>query len=70
MDSDSNNNNNNSSKDAEPVKVSSRIVFLKVGEIDSKSENFRAEAFIESCWEDNSLLKYSQLIKSGIFSNF
>lgn len=41
-----------------PVEVFCRTIFLKVGEVDSKNEKFTAEAFIESYWEDDAILKH------------
>ena len=37
------------------VKVEIRIVFLKIGEIDTVKEQFQAEAFIEARWKEPSL---------------
>lgn len=39
----------------EIVKVEIRIVFLKIGEIDTIKEQFQAEAFIEAKWKEPSL---------------
>ena len=35
------------------VKVTSRVVFLRVGQIDTKNERYDAEVFIECSWEDD-----------------
>ena len=40
-----------------PVKISSRIVFLKVGQVDTRNERFDAEAYIECSWEDDQIFK-------------
>lgn len=39
------------------IKITSRLVFLKVGQIDTRNERFDAEAFIECSWEDDVLFK-------------
>lgn len=39
------------------VKITTRLVFLKVGQIDTRNERFDAEAFIECSWEDDVLFK-------------
>ena len=31
------------------------VVFLRLGEIDNVQERFQADAYIESCWEDDSI---------------
>jgi hypothetical protein len=36
------------------VKVEIRVVFLKIGEIDTIKEQFQAEAFIECKWKEPS----------------
>ena len=41
-----------------PVKVVSRIIFLKVGQIDTRNERYDAEAYIECTWEDDNIFKY------------
>lgn len=40
-----------------PIKVTSRIVFLKVGQIDTRNERYDAEAYIEASWEDEKIYK-------------
>jgi hypothetical protein len=40
-----------------PVRVTSRIVFLKVGQIDTRNERYDAEAYIEASWEDDKIYK-------------
>jgi len=40
-----------------PVEVRTRVVFLKIEDVNTKNESFAAEVFIESCWEDNDLYK-------------
>jgi hypothetical protein len=40
-----------------PVKVTSRIVFLKLGQIDTRNERYDAEAYIECSWEDEKIFK-------------
>jgi hypothetical protein len=47
----------------EPVIVETRIVFLKIGQIDTRNERYDAEAFVESTWLDNKL--YDQLINKN-----
>ena len=32
-----------------------RVVFLKIGEIDTLKENFMADAFIQACWREPAL---------------
>jgi hypothetical protein len=41
-----------------PVEVVSRIVFLKMGQIDTRNERYDAEAYIECKWEDDEIFKY------------
>jgi hypothetical protein len=40
-----------------PVRVTSRIVFLKLGQIDTRNERYDAEAYIECSWEDEKIFK-------------
>jgi hypothetical protein len=40
-----------------PIRVTSRIVFLKVGQIDTRNERYDAEAYIEASWEDEKIYK-------------
>lgn len=56
--------NTNNSKQVESrvdvkkkAKITSRIVFLKVGQVDTRNERFEAEAFIECSWEDDNIFK-------------
>ena len=39
------------------AKVTSRIVFLKLGQIDTRNERYDAEAYIECSWEDDQIFK-------------
>ena len=39
------------------VRITSRIVFLKVGQVDTRNERFDAEAYIECTWEDDQIFK-------------
>lgn len=39
------------------MRVTSRIVFLKVGQIDTRNERYDAEAYIECTWEDDEIFK-------------
>lgn len=41
-----------------PVRVFSRIIFLKMGQIDTRNERYDAEAYIECTWEDDEIFKY------------
>lgn len=41
-----------------PVQILSRIIFLKVGQIDTRNERYDAEAYIECMWEDDEIFKY------------
>lgn len=43
---------------APPVRVLSRIIFLKMGQIDTRNERYDAEAYIECTWEDDEIFKY------------
>jgi hypothetical protein len=47
------NTNTTNYKKSNPVVVKLYLVFLKISEIDTIKERFRAEAFIESNWIDN-----------------
>jgi hypothetical protein len=47
-----------------PIEVESRIVILKVGQIDTRNERFDAEAYIECSWNDDDILK--QLIETSM----
>ena len=53
--------NSKESKDKKPinkpVEITSRIVFLKVGQIDTRNERYDAEAYIECSWEDDQIFK-------------
>jgi hypothetical protein len=40
-----------------PVRITSRIVFLKVGQVDTRNERYDAEAYIECFWEDDQIFK-------------
>jgi hypothetical protein len=40
-----------------PIEVRTRVVFLKIEDVNTKNESFAAEVFIESCWEDDNLYK-------------
>lgn len=40
-----------------PIKITSRIIFLKVGQIDTRNERYDAEAYIECTWEDDQIFK-------------
>lgn len=40
------------------TKIISRIIFLKMGQIDTRNERFDAEAYIECTWEDDEIFKY------------
>lgn len=40
-----------------PVRITSRIVFLKVGQVDTRNERFDAEAYVECSWEDDQIFK-------------
>lgn len=42
----------------EPVEIVSRIIFLKMGQIDTRNERYDAEAYIECTWEDDEIFKY------------
>lgn len=61
-----NNDADAEAKNKKSHQVTSRIVFLKVGEIDTKNEKFEAEAYIESYWEDEEI--YKQLLDSSRIS--
>lgn len=41
-----------------PVEIVSRIIFLKMGQIDTRNERYDAEAYIECTWEDDEIFKY------------
>jgi hypothetical protein len=41
----------------QPAKVTSRIVFLKLGQVDTRNERYDAEAYIECSWEDDQIFK-------------
>ena len=45
-------------ENSKPIEVHCRIVFLNIGEIDTKNENFHALIFIQSEWDDDSFLSY------------
>jgi hypothetical protein len=56
-----------------PVKVTSRIVFLKVGQIDTRNERYDAEAYIECFWEDDQIFKLladPNMAKNGKLNRF
>jgi hypothetical protein len=58
--SSSNNNNNNNNlndKIKKQIEIKSRIIFLKLGQIDTRNERYDAEAFIECFWEDDDIYK-------------
>lgn len=40
-----------------PIKITSRIIFLKVGQVDTRNERYDAEAYIECTWEDDQIFK-------------
>ena len=40
-----------------PRQVTCRIVFLKLGQIDTKNERYDAEAVIECSWEDDTIFR-------------
>jgi hypothetical protein len=40
-----------------PIRITSRIVFLKVGQVDTRNERYDAEAYIECFWEDDQIFK-------------
>ena len=40
-----------------PIKITSRIVFLKLGQVDTRNERYDAEAYIECSWEDDQIFK-------------
>jgi len=44
-------------EEKKPVRVTSRIVFLKLGQIDTRNERYDAEAYIECSWEDEKIFK-------------
>ena len=37
--------------------IRSRIVFLRIGQVDTKNERYDAEAYIECSWEDDKIFK-------------
>lgn len=41
------------------IVVESRIVFLKIGQIDTRNERFDAEIYLESFWNDDDLYEYA-----------
>lgn len=43
--------------ETKPIEVRTRVVFLKIEDVNTKNESFAAEVFIESCWEDDNLYK-------------
>lgn len=47
----------NKSTNSNSKLVKTRIIFLKIGEIDSRNEKYNAEVFIESYWEDDQIFK-------------
>lgn len=67
-----------------PVQILSRIIFLKVGQIDTRNERYDAEAYIECMWEDDEIFKYLStpnlgkififiynfIIKQSLFRNY
>ena len=52
------------------INVFCRTIFLKIGEIDSKSEKFTAEGFTEAYWEDDEIFQQLVQLKSIINSHF
>ncbi len=74
------NNNSNSesatsaqlNKNSPAVKIISRIIFVKMGQIDTRNERFDAEAYIECSWEDDQIFKYlsSPSIGNKLFGSF
>ncbi len=50
----------------EKVRVDVRIVFLKIGEIETTKEQFAAEAFIEAKWKEPSILIEVSLLGPGL----
>lgn len=44
--------------DSKPIRVISRIIFVKMGQIDTRNERYDAEAYIECMWEDDAIFKY------------
>jgi hypothetical protein len=58
-------NNNKNTNFKKPVKIYCRIIFIKIGEVDSRNERFAAEAFVEAIWEDEQIFK--QLIQQKNF---
>ena len=57
-----------------PIRVTSRIVFLKVGQIDTRNERYDAEAYIEASWEDEKIYRIladpNMTKNSMLFLNF
>ena len=47
--------NNHNIVKSKPVVVQLHVVILKVGDIDNVNEKFQADAYIEACWEDDSI---------------
>ena len=43
---------------SQPVKIISRIIFVKMGQIDTRNERYDAEAYIECSWEDDQIFKH------------
>ncbi len=55
----------------EIVKVDIRIVFLKLGEIDTVKEQFQAEVFIEAKWKEPNLrIEVNFFVIFSVFKNF
>lgn len=40
-----------------PVKITSRMIFLKVGSVDTRNERYDAEAYVECWWEDEQIYR-------------
>jgi hypothetical protein len=43
---------------SQPTKIVSRIIFVKMGQVDTRNERFDAEAYIECSWEDDQIFKH------------
>ena len=51
------------------VQVYIRVVFLKLGEIDTLKENFAADAFIQARWREPALDGKTDLVRLPIYSS-
>ena len=44
-------------KQKNPIKVTSRVVFLRIGQVDTKNERYDAELYLEASWEDDKIFQ-------------